>query len=322
MQMLDKQLILFQLGLKSNSNCMSNKIIVVGSSNTDMVLKTERFPMPGETILGGDFYIFQGGKGANQAVAASRAGGDVSFVCKLGADVFGDKAVAHYSNENIDVSGIVQDANTPTGVAVITVNGEGENSIIVASGANALLSVEDVSKALVYKEDANWLITQLETPIEVIQYLVNFAKEKNKKLVLNPAPASSLSDAIYESLYLITPNETETELLTGIKVNNEITAEQACDFFKAKGVQNVIITLGSKGAYVSSETFTGIIETKKVIAVDSTAAGDVFNGALIVALSEGKNWKSSVEFACKAAAISVTKMGAQTSAPNRDEIDN
>ncbi|MBC7845601.1 MAG: ribokinase [Flavobacterium sp.] len=300
---------------------MSNKIIVVGSSNTDMVLKTERFPKPGETLLGGDFYIFQGGKGANQAVAAARAGGDVTFVCKLGNDTFGNDAIDHYRKENIDVSSIVQDAKASTGVAVITVNGEGENSIIVASGANALLSVEDVEKAIKNAGETNWFITQLETPVEVIIYLVKYAKENNKNLVLNPAPATSLPDEVYDGLFLITPNETETELLTGIKVIDELTARQACEIFKAKGVQNSIITLGSKGAYLSTESFTGIIESRKVKAVDTTAAGDVFNGALIVALSEGKNWKEAVEFACKAAAISVTRMGAQTSAPARNEIE-
>ncbi|RUT67977.1 ribokinase [Flavobacterium cupreum] len=300
---------------------MSNKIIVVGSSNTDLVLKTERFPKPGETILGGDFYTFQGGKGANQAVTAARAGGDVTFVCRLGNDTFGNDAINHYGKENIDVTSIFQDPTAPTGVAVITVNGEGENSIIVASGANALLNVEDVEKAIKNTGETNWFITQLETPIEVIVYLAKYAKDNNKNLVLNPAPAAVLSDEVYDGLFLITPNETETELLTGIKVVDELTASQACEIFKAKGVQNSIITLGSKGAYLSTESYTGIIESKKVKAIDTTAAGDVFNGALIVALSEGKNWKEAVEFACKAAAISVTRMGAQTSAPTRNEID-
>ncbi|NDP26638.1 MAG: ribokinase [Flavobacterium sp.] len=300
---------------------MNSKIIVVGSSNTDLVLKTARFPKPGETILGGDFFTFQGGKGANQAVAAARAGGDVTFVCKLGDDTFGNAAVNHYRDENIDVTSIVQDSKAPTGVAVITVNGEGENSIIVASGANALLNVEDVTNAIEKASETNWFITQLETPIDVVVHLAKYTKENNKNLVLNPAPAASLPDEVYDGLFLITPNETETELLTGIKVVDEGTAKQACEIFKTKGVKNTIITLGSKGAYLFTESFTGIIESKKVKAIDTTAAGDVFNGALIVALSEDKKWKEAAEFACKAAAISVTKMGAQTSAPSRSEID-
>ncbi len=299
---------------------MNNKIVVIGSSNTDMVLKTARFPKPGETILGGDFFVFQGGKGANQAVAAARLGGNVSFICKVGNDAFGNSAIVHYHNEGIDVNGIFKDDDAPTGVAVITINAEGENSIIVASGANALLCVGDMNDAKSVLNDADWLITQLETPLSVIDYLSVFARENNKNLILNPAPAAQLPDSVYDGLFLITPNETETELLTGIAVNDEDDAQRASNVFKSKGVQNVIITLGSRGAYVDCGDFQGIIPTFKVKAVDTTAAGDVFNGALVVALSEGKTWQPAVEFACKAAAISVTKMGAQASAPSLAEM--
>jgi ribokinase len=300
---------------------MGKEIIVVGSSNTDMVLKTTRFPKPGETILGGDFFVFQGGKGANQAVAAARAGGNIHLICRIGNDAFGTNAIEHYSHEGINVSGIVQDENVPTGVAVITVNAEGENSIIVASGANATLAINDVAKTIETLLDADWMITQLETPIEVIVYLAAYARNTKKQLILNPAPAATLPSEVYDGLFLITPNQTETELLTGIEVTDEATAKQASAVFKSKGVQNVMITLGSKGAFVDAADFTGIVATTKVTAVDTTAAGDVFNGALIVALSEGKNWKEAVQFANKAAAISVTKMGAQTSAPMRTEIE-
>ena len=298
---------------------MGKNIIVIGSSNTDMVLKTSRFPRPGETIIGGDFFVFQGGKGANQAVAAARAGGEVHFICRVGSDPFGLSAMEHYENEGIDVSGIVKDEKAPTGVAVITVNAEGENSIIVASGANALLSIKDVAIENLAKAD--WLITQLETPLEVIIHLAVYARAHQKNLVLNPAPAASLPDEVYGELFLITPNETETTLLTGINVTDESSAKEAAAVFKTKGVQNVIITMGSKGAYVAAADFEGMIDSVKVKAVDTTAAGDVFNGALVVALSEGKVWKDAVQFACKAAGISVTKMGAQTSAPTRKEID-
>jgi len=300
---------------------MSNQIIVIGSSNTDMVLKTPRFPKPGETILGGEFYVFQGGKGANQAVAAARAGGKVHFICKVGNDAFGEAAIQHYTQEDIDVSGILKDEKVATGVAVIAVNAEGENSITVASGANALLVVDEVAMIVEKLVSVQWLITQLETPIEVLIYLARYAREQGKNLILNPAPAASLPDEVYEGLFLITPNETETELLTGIEVTDEVTAKQASEIFKLKGVQNVIITLGSKGAYVSSQSFTGIVAAIKVKAIDTTAAGDVFNGALIVALAEGEDWLEAVQFACKASAISVTKMGAQASAPFREEIN-
>ncbi len=299
---------------------MKSKIAVIGSSNTDMVLKTDRFPRPGETILGSTFFVFQGGKGANQAVAAVRLGGNVSFICKVGDDAFGNSAIGHYSNEGIDVSGICKDEAAATGVAVITVNGQGENSIIVASGANAFLSVNDIENAGSILTGADWLITQLETPIAVIEYLAAYAIRHKKNLVLNPAPAAPLPAAVYQGLFLITPNESETALLTGIEVTNEASAAKAAADFKNKGVQNVIITMGSKGAYVATSEVHAMVETVKVNAVDTTAAGDVFNGAVVVALAEGKGWKEAVAFACKAAAISVTKMGAQTSAPTREEV--
>jgi ribokinase len=300
---------------------MKNKIIVIGSSNTDMVLKTERFPKPGETILGGHFYVFQGGKGANQAVAAARLEGKVSFICKVGNDPFGNSAIQHYSNEGIDVSGISQDDTAPTGVAVITVNSEGENSIIVASGANANLSVADVENQIHLLDEAEWLITQLETPFPVIVYLAEYARIKQKKLILNPAPAAKLPAEVYHNLFLITPNESETELLTGIRILNVLSAQSAASVLKSMGVQNVIITMGSKGAYVDCDGFEGMVPSFKVTAIDTTAAGDVFNGALVVALAEGKVWEAAVLFASKAAAVSVTRMGAQSSAPTRNEIN-
>ncbi|MBC7828320.1 MAG: ribokinase [Chitinophagaceae bacterium] len=301
---------------------MKNKIVVIGSSNTDMVLKTDRFPKPGETILGGDFFVFQGGKGANQAVAAARLGGNVSFICKVGSDSFGSDAIIQYRNDGIDIRGIIKDVTAPTGVAIITINKEGENSIIVASGANALLSVDDIKKADGILADAGWLITQLETPLPVVNYLSDYAKQHKVNFVLNPAPAASLPDTIYDGLFLITPNESETELLTGIKVADQRSAQKATAVFKTKGVYNVIITLGSRGAYVDTKEFQGIIESIKVKAVDTTAAGDVFNAALVVALAEERSWKESVQFACRAAAVSVTKMGAQSSAPTRKELSD
>lgn len=299
---------------------MNNKILVIGSSNTDMVLKTTRFPKPGETIIGGDFFIFQGGKGANQAVAAAKLGGNVSFICKVGNDTFGRNAVKHYSKEGIDVSSILVDENSATGVAIITVNSEGENSIVVASGANALLSVDDLKETSDVLNSSNWILTQLETPITTIEYLADYCRSENKNLVLNPAPATNLPLSVYQELYLITPNETETELLTGIAVNDEASLERAVIVFKSRGVKNVIITLGSAGAYVNCGEFIGFVNAYKVNAQDTTAAGDIFNGALLVALSNNESWETAVIFASKAAAISVTRMGAQTSVPTRDEV--
>lgn len=297
-----------------------NNIVIVGSSNTDMVIKTSRFPNAGETILGGDFFVFQGGKGANQAVAAARLGGSVSFICKIGNDTLGKEAIKHYDKQGININNILVDDNAPTGVAVITVNSEGENSIIVAAGANAMLSVSDIKNAEKILKDADWILTQLETPLAVIEYLSSYARTHKKNLIINPAPAANLPIHVYDGLYLITPNESETTLLTGIEVTNEETIKRAADIFRTRGVQNIIITLGSKGAYVDTAGFQGLIKSVKVQAVDTTAAGDVFNGALVVALSEGNDWEKAVEFACKAAAVSVAKMGAQASAPYRKEV--
>ena len=299
-----------------------SKIVIVGSSNTDMVLKTARFPKPGETIIGEDFFVFQGGKGANQAVAAARLGSNVAFICKLGNDEFGKNAIQYYRNEGIDVRGVFVDNTASTGVAVITVNGDGENSIVVASGANNHLNVEDLQNAHGIMESSDWILTQLEIPVATIEYLAGYAREYRKKLILNPAPATTLPSTVYEGLFLITPNETETELLTGVAIANEDSLKQAVNIFKNRGVHNVIITLGNRGAYVDCEEFSGYVDSFKVKSVDTTAAGDVFNGALLDALSKNQSWKDALSFASKAAAISVTKMGAQPSAPTMREINN
>jgi len=294
---------------------MNKAIVVIGSSNTDMVLKTARFPKPGETILGGEFFMFQGGKGGNQAVAAARLGGEVTFICKLGNDLFGNNAIAHYTNEKINVSQIGQTDKAPSGVALITVDAHGENEIVVAQGANALLAVEDIRQASSMLAKANYYLTQLETPLPTVEFIAVEAKKYGKRLVLNPAPATQLPAALYQGLFLITPNETEATLLTGIAVSDTTSARQAAKILQSKGVLNVIITLGSKGAYVLANGFTGLVEAPVVKAVDTTAAGDVFNGALVVALADQKDWQEAVIFACQAAAISVTQMGAQASAP-------
>lgn len=292
-----------------------SKIVVVGSSNTDMVVKTARFPSPGETIIGGDFFMFPGGKGANQAVAAARLGGEVDFICSVGDDVFGQNALEGYKNDGINVKESKINEGVASGVALITVNKEGENEIVVASGANALLSPEHLGICQNIAE-ADIILTQLETPIESVVYL----SKLGKKLIINPAPAQKLDDDILKDLFLITPNETETRLLTGVEVNSESDSKKAAQIFLQKGVQNVVITMGSKGAFFMNEKESFTIPSQKVKAVDTTAAGDVFNGAITVQIAAGKNWKEAITFANAAAAKSVTKMGAQTSAPYLNEI--
>jgi ribokinase len=296
------------------------KITVIGSSNTDMVVKTERFPKPGETIIGGEFFMFPGGKGANQAVTAARLGGDVTFVAKVGNDVFGKQAMEGFKAENINTKYVFTDENAASGVALITVNSEGENEIVVASGANGQLNKANITTAKKAITDADIIILQLEVPIETVAYAIKQSLKANKRVILNPAPAQALPDELLNGLFLITPNETEAEILTSVKVTNVSTARLAADELLRKGVQNVIITMGSKGAFFMNKTETFLIEAERVNAVDSTAAGDIFNGALALAVSKDKPWKEAIVFANKAAAISVTRMGAQASAPTSDEL--
>lgn len=296
------------------------KILVVGSSNTDMVIKTNHFPAPGQTILGGTFLMNAGGKGANQAVAAARLGGKVTFVGKIGDDIFGKQAIQQLEDEGINVNFVAVDPENPSGVALITVDRKGENSIVVAPGSNGTLSPADFDKALAELDKSEFMLMQLEIPIPTVEYIARIAAQKQKKVVLNPAPAAGLTDELLQDLYLITPNETEAELLTGIKVTDEQSALKAASHLHKKGVEIVIITMGSAGAFLLNDGKSEIIGAPKVEAVDTTAAGDTFNGALVVALSEGKSIQESIAFANQAASISVTRIGAQSSVPFRKEI--
>jgi len=296
------------------------KILVIGSSNTDMVIKTKKLPAPGETILGGTFLMNPGGKGANQAVAAARLGGKVRFIAKRGNDLFGNQTVGLLMRENIDTDYLVKDPDLPSGVALITVDAAGENSIVVAPGSNGNLIKEDIPVSVFENEKTDILLLQLEIPMDTVEYSAIAASEQNIKVILNPAPACKLSDNLLKHTWLITPNETEAEILTGVKITDIGTAEKAAVIMQQRGVKNVIITLGETGAYVKSDEFTGLVPGIKVVPVDTTAAGDVFNGALAVAISDGKDLKDAVSFANKAASIAVTRMGAQASAPYRDEI--
>jgi len=293
------------------------KILVIGSSNTDMVIKTDKLPAPGETILGGIFLINPGGKGANQAVAAARLGGKVTFITKRGNDLFGNQAVGLLMREGIDTQYVVKDTELPSGVALITVDSTGENIIVVAPGSNGNLLQDDIPSKIFVTGKFEILLLQLEIPISTVEYSAVTASENGIKVILNPAPAQKLSDNLLKHTWLITPNETEAEILIGITVHNISTAENAASSLQKKGVENVIIMMGASGAYIKSESFTGMVPGVKVKAVDTTAAGDVFNGALAVALAEGKDLEEAVAFANKAASISVTRMGAQASAPYR-----
>ena len=297
------------------------QILVVGSSNTDMVIKAAHLPRPGETILGGTFFMNPGGKGANQAVAIARLGGPVTFICKTGSDIFGHQSQQLFEEEGINTSYVFSDSGNPSGVALITVDEKAENCIVVASGANANLLPSDLEKAEEAIERADLVLMQLEVPMETVCFVADIAWQKGKKVILNPAPAHPLPADLLRHLYLITPNETEAEMITGVKITDESSAGEAARALSGMGVQHVIITLGSKGALIYSNGKAEMVPALKVEAVDTTAAGDVFNGALTVALSEGRSLKEAARFACKASAISVTRVGAQSSAPYMNEVD-
>lgn len=299
-----------------------SKIVVIGSSNTDMVVKTNRFPNPGETILGGTFFMFAGGKGANQAVAAARMGGEVVLVTKVGNDVFGRQAIEGFEKEKIDTSYISTDMERASGTALIIVNESGENKIVVAPGSNDTLSENDVLKAAKEIEEAEVILMQLEIPISSVVFAAAQGLKTESKVILNPAPAQELPKEIYSNLYLITPNETEAQLLTGVEVKDDDSISEAAQILLDRGVRNVIITLGARGAYFQNEYHSFFVAAPQVEAVDTTAAGDIFNGTLAVALANKNDWKSALEFACKAASLSVTRMGAQASAPFLSEISS
>ncbi len=300
---------------------MDRRIVVVGSSNTDMIIQAERIPRPGETILGGRFTIAPGGKGANQAVAAARAGGRVTFIARVGEDMFGEQAIKGFLADGIDVTYISRDKQAPSGVALIFVAADGENSIGVASGANANLGPAEVSATAEIIGSAEVLVMQLETPLETVRAAAEIASSWDVPVILNPAPARPLDDDLLRTVTVLTPNETEAELLTGVKISDEADAARAAAALRARGVRAVIVTLGARGAFVSGPQIEERIPAFPVQPVDTTAAGDVFNGALAVAMAEGKALPEAVRFAAAAAAISVTRLGAQPSAPKRAEID-
>ncbi len=296
-------------------------ITVIGSSNTDMVIKADHLPGPGETILGGSFFMNPGGKGANQAVAAARLGGNVNFICKTGEDIFGERSRQIFKDEGIDTSFLITDSGRPSGVALITVDKNAENCIVVASGANAELNPSDLLQAYEMIIQSSIVLMQLEIPLDTVSYVAALANEKGIPVVLNPAPACSLPHKLLENTSILTPNKTEAGMLSGILVHDIESAKAAAMKIREKGVKTIIITLGDEGAIVLHRNLFTHVPANRVRAVDTTAAGDTFNGALVVALSEGKDILEATAFACKAAAISVTRNGAQGSIPFKREVE-
>lgn len=295
------------------------KIVIIGSSNTDLVVKSAKIPVAGQTILGENFKVVAGGKGANQAVAAKRLGGDVVFVTKLGRDSFGDNTCKALVEEGFNPEFIFRDEKAASGVALINVSSSGENSIVVAPGANFTFTREDIDSVANQIISADIVLLQLEIPMEIVRYVVDFAYSNGVKVVLNPAPAAHLDDDLLSKLYLVTPNEIESGCLCGESSENvEINARTLL----SKGVGNVIVTLGENGSLLMTHEGSKIIPALKVNAVDTTAAGDTYNGALCVALASGKTLSEAVVFATKASAISVTREGAQPSVPTLEEVEN
>ena len=299
---------------------VKKSILVIGSSNTDMTAKTHTLPRPGETVLGGVFTMGAGGKGANQAVAAQRLGGNVKFICKVGRDMFGDNAVRQYQDEGLDTSGILR-SELPSGVALIYVDDHAENCIVVASGANGDLTEADIEASKEAIQNCGILLLQLESPIPSVLKAARMAHEAGAMVVLNPAPACPLPEELFRYLDLFIPNETELATFSGMPVGSKEEAEKAAAAMKAKGVGKIIVTMGSKGALICGDGPAEFVPAHKVKAVDTTAAGDTFCGALCVAISEGKTLKEATEFATAASALTVQKMGAQNSIPFRKEIE-
>lgn len=294
-------------------------LTVLGSINADHVISVPYFAKPGETLTGHSYHIAYGGKGANQAVAAARLGSKVSFIGCIGDDDIGKAMKTAFEKDGINTQPIKSVANEMTGIAMIQVAESGENSIVISAGANGHLDEAVVAEFQSEIAQADCLLMQLETPLPAIIQAAKIAKENNTQVVLNPAPAKELPDELLSLLDMITPNETEAEILTGVKVVDEESAKQAAQAFHQKGIEKVLITLGSKGVFVSESEQGEIVAGFRVNAVDTTAAGDTFNGALVTAMLEDKPLNEAIRFAHAAAAISVTRKGAQPSIPTRQE---
>ena len=295
-------------------------LCVVGSSNIDHVVEVAEFPRPGQTLAATAYRAHYGGKGANQAVAAYKAGVDVHFISGVGDDSAGAAMVDHFSALGLDTRAIARYAKTPTGLAMIQVNSHGENTIVVAAGANSRLSAQVIEAQRARIEAARFLLLQLETPLDGVTRAIEIAAAAGVPVVLNPAPACQLPDHLFKPLTLITPNENEAKSLTGVAVDDPRSAARAAQVLRQKGVPRVMITMGGRGVFYRHETGEAFYPAFPVQAVDTTAAGDAFHGALLTALVEGAGVPQAIRFAQAAAALSVQKAGAESSLPSRDAI--
>lgn len=297
------------------------KILVIGSLNLDMVVNVDHTPAVGETILSDKMNLIPGGKGANQAYAAGRLGADVTMLGAIGNDTYGDIQIESLQKAGVNVSGLIRREEENTGIALITVNRDGDNSIVVVSGANATLSCEDIDQNIHLLQEADIIIFQLEIPLDTVLYGAKKAKALGKTVILDPAPVPKVfPDELYRYVDILKPNETELQMLTKID-NIEARLSEAADLLREKGVKNLLVTLGENGVYLNAEE-TGVckIPALKVDAVDTTAAGDSFTAALAVMLAQGKDLKEAAVFANQVSAIVVTRKGAQSSIPSLEEV--
>jgi ribokinase len=300
---------------------MSKKLVVLGSVNADHVLSVPRFPKPGETLVGSGYHIAYGGKGANQAVAAGRTGADIVFIACVGSDDIGTRMKEQFVIDGIDTQAVMAIEGTTTGVAMIWVSAEGENCIGISAGANAELTPERLQPHLPLISEADVLLMQLESPLNTVELAAQVAKRAGTQVILNPAPAQFLPESLLRLVDVITPNETEAQALTGVVVNTEQDAQKAANILHDYGIATVLITLGAKGVWLSEQGNGEIIPGFRVQAQDTTAAGDTFNGALVTAQLDGQSLRDAICFAHAAAAISVTRSGAQPSIPQRAEVE-
>ncbi len=300
---------------------MTAHVTVVGSLNMDLVARAPRSPRPGETIIGGEFRNVPGGKGANQAIAAARLGATVSMVGRVGRDTFAGPLLDNLDADGIDHTFVVQDPEAATGVALIVVDDGGENSIVVASGANMRLSPADVSAAEAAIAGADALLLQLEIPLETVIRAAEIARARGVKIILNPAPARSLPAELLSLVDVLIPNESETALLTGLPVGDQAEAKTAAAALQDSGVGTVILTLGERGAMLATEGKTELFPAFDVTPVDTTAAGDAFVGGFAVALAEGRTLSEAVRWGNGAGGLAATKLGAQPSLPTRRDLE-
>jgi len=300
---------------------MIRKVAVVGSYNVDMTITTDDFPQPGETVLGKSLKYGHGGKGANQAVAAARSGASVSFLAKVGGDQYGQNAISTLADESILTQNMIIDPKSPTGMAFITVNNEGENYIVVISGANWTLSKADILSNSQVISEAEVLLAQLETPLSSVATAIKIAKKHGVKVVLNPAPAQSLDPELLKMVNILTPNRIEAEMLTGLDLSQNTSLPNAADKLHAMGVEIVLITLGSQGVFVSGYNQQSILPSMKVQVIDTVGAGDVFSGTIAAHYpTDYDSLVSTVTMAVAASGLSIQKVGAQTAIPHLAEV--